>query len=368
MITKRLSKLALTAIPAAFACLSCVEREEKIRIARDGAVIIELEYEGSEGELATGDAMPAAESGWEVERSVEKKNDDVIVRLESARRFAPGETLPRTFAAAGDPDTDLYCDFPTEVRIERRHDAIYYYFRRTYAPRRWTYIQRWHDEFIDDDVKKLAEKPVAELTPDEQGQMAEAFAGVEAFKQIEFSSIAIAESHPELPVEYGLMARRALIDYYTEAGDSGDLQRVMDLCGSMPDEETRGACFDREADRILGEGYAAYIASLKTGAGFKKRDIAAFEHAYQRAQRYHRITEKLGGHSFQISVTMPGEVIADNTLNGDVDFDEEAQTSTVKFEFDGEWFRDRPCELIAVSRLDYRTLKLLESRADDDDR
>ena len=49
-------------------------------------------------------------------------------------------------------------------------------------------------------------------------------------------------------------------------------------------------------------------------------------------------------------------------------FDEEEHTSTVKFDFDGEWFRDRPYELMAVSRLDYRTLKQLESRTDDDDR
>lgn len=369
MIPKRFSTLALMAFAPVLISLSCVEREEKIKIALDGAVTIELEYEGSEEEISDGDAMPSIEAGWEVERVVEKDdNGDVTVKLTSERRYEPGEALFRNFAALGDPDTDLYSDFPTEVRIERRWDAIYYYFHRTYTPRRWAYIQRWHDEFIDDEIKRLGEKPVDELTPDEQAQVAEAFAGAEAFKQIEFSSIAIAESHPDLPVEYGLMARRALIDYYTNADESGGLQRVIETCGSLSDEKLRGECFDREANRILGEGYAAYVGSLKSDAGFKKRDMAAFEHAYERAQRYHKISGQLGGHNFKIQVTMPGTIVAHSALDNDIDVDEEAHMSTVEFEFDGEWFRDRPYELIAVSRLDYDTLKKLESRTDDDDR
>jgi len=368
MIHKRFSTLALLALPAALSCTGCVEREEKIKIALDGAVTIELNYKGPENEIADGDAMPSAESGWEVERSEEKEDDGVKVRLQSERQFAAGEALPGSLAAHDDPDTDLYSSFPTEVRIERRHDAIYYYFHRTYAPRRWTYIQLWKDEFIDDEIKKLGDKPVNELTPEEQGKIAEAFAAVEAFKQIEFSSIAIAESHPDLPVEHGLMARRALIDYYTEADESGDLQRVMEMCGSLSNEKLRGECFDREATRILGEAYAAYTASLKADAGFKKADLAAFEHAYRRTERYHKISEQLGGHNFGIQVTMPGEIIAHNALDDDVDVDEEEHTSTVEFEFDGKWFRDRSYELIAVSRLDYRTLKKIESRSDDDDR
>lgn len=369
MIPKRFNTLVFLAIPALCAGLCCVERKETIKIARDGAVTIELQFEGSEEETSQGDAMPSTESGWEVERTVEKKgdNDDVTVKLTSERQFGPGDALPRSFADTGDPDTDLYCDFPTEVRIERRRDGVYYYFHRTYTPRRWAYIQRWHDEFIDDQIKQLGEKPVDELTPDERAQVAEAFAGVEAFKQIEFSSIAIVESHPDLPVEYGLMARRALIEYYVEAGSSGDLTRIMDMCGSLAEEEA-GPCFDRETNRVLGEAYAAYIESLRSDAGFHRQDIAAFERAYERAKRYHKISGQLGSDNFKISVTMPGTMIAHNAVDRDVEVDEETSTSTMVFEFDGEWFRDQPHELIAVSRLDYNTLEKLESRTDDDDR
>jgi hypothetical protein len=368
MIPKRFSTLAFVAFAPLLMNLSCVERDEKIKIAPDGAVTIGLKYSGSEEELTEGDAMPSPESGWEVERSVQKKDNEVTVKLTGERRFEPGEELPRSFAAAGDPDRDLYSEFPTEVRVERRRDGIYYYFHRTYMPRRWMYIQHWQDEFIDDTIKKLGDKPIDELTPEEQSQIAEAFAGVEAFKQIEFCRIAIAESHPDLPIEYALMARRALLDYYVQAGENGDLQRVMVMCQSLDDEKQRGACFDREATRILNEAYATYLESLRVDAGFGKRDLAAFERAYERAQGYHRITEQLSGHMFEISVTMPGRIIAHSALEAEFEVDEEEHTSTVKFEFDGKWFRDCPYELIAVSRLDYDTLRKLESRTDDDDR
>ncbi len=368
MIPKHYGTLAFVGLVPLLMNLSCVEREEEIKIAPDGAVVIELKYSGSQEEMTEGDAMPSPESGWEVERSVQKKDDEVTVKLTGKRQFEPGNELPRSFAAVGDPDRDLYTEFPTEVRVERRRDGIYYYFHRTYMPRRWMYIQHWQDEFIDDTIKKLGEKPVDELTPEEQSQIAEALAGVEAFKQIEFCRIAIAESHPDLPLEYGLIARRALIDYYVRAGENGDLQRVMETCQSLAEEKQRSECFDREATRITNEAYATYVESLRLDAGFGRRDLAAFERAYERAQRYYKISEQLGGHIFKISVTMPGQIIAHNALEAEFHEDEEEHTSTVKFEFDGKWFRDCPYELIAVSRLDYDTLRKLESRTDDDDR
>ena len=54
MLTNRLTTLATVALLILSAGTSCVERNETITIARDGTVIIELEYEGKEEELARG--------------------------------------------------------------------------------------------------------------------------------------------------------------------------------------------------------------------------------------------------------------------------------------------------------------------------
>ncbi len=370
MIPNRLT-ITTTATAVAmglWACSGCVERDETIKIGVDGSVVIELEFNADEGELSGGDAMPSAESGWEVTRTTKKEGDEVTEILKSERRFEPGEELPSTFAAADDPDADLYLDFPTTLRIEHRADGIYYYFHRAYTPRRWAHIQRWEDFFFDDEVKKLGEKPVEELTLEERVKIVEAFAGMEAIKQLEFCKTAIAESHPDLSVEYGLIARRALIDFYTQLEEEGNdrFERIIERCGALP-EDQQGGCFDEEAERILGEAYNIYIQSLRGEAGLTGGQIAVFERAYQRAQRYHKITEQLGGHSFDVRVEMPGTIIAHNALDDDVDVDEDEKTSTVEFEFDGKWFRDNPHELIAVSHLDHKTALEMRNRVDDSD-
>jgi hypothetical protein len=350
MFQKKFRSYGAVAAVTLSACVGCVERDEEITIAPDGSVVIELEYKGDEEDILRGDAMPSAEGGWNVVRTTEKDNDKIKHVLKAERRFAPGEQLPRTFAATGDPNTDLYLDFPTTVRVEKRPDGVYYYFRRVYTPRRWAYIQRWNDILFDDDIKKLGNKPVEELTLQERVNIAESFAGFEALKQLEFAKTAIEESQRELPAEYGLMARRAVLQVYERELERGRIEGIITSCEALS-EGARGKCYDVEVERILGEAYAAYMQSLRQDAGLEPQQLAAFERAYQRARRYHEISEQLGGHNFGITVTMPGTIIAHNFLEDDVEVNEQEGTSTVEFTFDGKWFRDCPHELIVVSRL-----------------
>lgn len=323
----------------------CVERNEGITVARDGSVTIELQYEGTPEELAGGDAMPSAASGWQVKRTVKEENDKIKHVLESIRRFEPREQLPRSFASTDDPDAGLYLDFPTTVRVERRPDGLYYYFHRTYTARPWAYVQHWQELCFDHEVKKLSDKPLDELTPEEREKIVKAAASFEALKQVEFTKIAMDESHPDLPVEHWLVARRALIDVYT---DNHDFEEIIETCATLPEQE-RGDCFDEEAERLLAMGYDAFVASLQLDAGLDDTGIQRFEDAYRRARRFFEITESLGGHVFEIDVRMPGTIVAHNALDDKVEQDQ--TTSTVTFQFDGKAFRDRTHELIVVSHV-----------------
>lgn len=347
MIHNRLTKFAASACLALSACWGCVEREEVITVGRDGSVIIELEYEGTEEQLARGDAMPSADSGWDVVRSVKKDNDEVKHVLSSTRRFEPRERLPRTFASKDDPHAGLYLDFPTTVRVEQRRDGLYFYFRRAYTSRPWAYVQHWNDLCVDDDVKKLEDKPVEKLTIQQRGRVVKAFACSEAFKQLEFAKAAIAESNVDLPVEHRLIARQAVLEVYEEERD--DFEELIERCVSLP-EDKRGLCYDEQAERILAGGYAAFVQSLSDDAGLDAGRIARFERAYERARRRYEITDALGGHVFEIDVRMPGTIIAHNTVDNEVE--EEDGMSTVRFQFEGNAFRDRTHELIVVSRLE----------------
>ena len=154
-------------------------------------------------------------------------------------------------AKENDPEADLYLDFPTTLTIQDRADGRYFYLRRTYTSRRWAFVQYWHDSLIDDDIKKLGDKPVEELSRDDRLKIVRAFAGIEAHTQLEFAKEALADCEPELPSEYGLLARQALLSVYEEKYDH--FRTVLDLCEDLTDD-AQETCFEREADRIHGVG------------------------------------------------------------------------------------------------------------------
>ena len=113
-----------------------------------------------------------------------------------------------------------------------------------------------------------------ELDRDEQRQLIQAFATVEAHRQVELSGEALLECGASVPIEGVLQARLALLGVYNNydllaeensavafgeamlapvvegaaADDSDKLDRVIDECGGGTDEE-RDACFDAEADK-----------------------------------------------------------------------------------------------------------------------
>ena len=331
------------------ACAGCPFRKERITVTADGSVLMRLQYQGSAEELERFDALPSRETGWKVKREIKKQDqakDDETQVLTAERRFAPGEPLPRNLAKENDPEADLYLDFPTTLTIEDRADGRYFHFRRTYTPRRWAYVQYWHDS-IEDEIKKLGDKPVEELTRDDRLKIVQAFGTFEAFTQLEFAKEALAELEPELPPQYGLLARQALLSVYEEKHDH--FRPLLDLCEDLTDDR-KLECYGREADRILAEGYDAYIQSL-SDSGLEQDQQDAFHRSYQRAKRFHQITNELGAHGFEIEVQMPGAIVAHNGEK--VREGEDGNVAYVTWTFDGRAFRDRPVEMIVISRMDH---------------
>jgi hypothetical protein len=339
-------RLLCAAVIGLSGAAGCVLRRETITVGRDGAVTMELEYEGKPDELSGGDAMPSEKSGWSVTRSTKKEGDEVREVLASTRRFGPREELPRSFAPPGDALERLALSFPTAVRMEPRADGTYYYFQRTYTPRRWGYIQYFREAFFDEQVNKLAEEDPQKLTPEQRQQLVGAFTMLEAFKQLEFAREALAECEPTLPMERFLVARQRLLDYYDEQSDAFEADAT--ACAALP-EEQQSECYNQAAERILKGGYDTLMASLKEHARLDGPRSERFAAAYRRAETYFKITDSLGTHAFEIQVNMPGEIVAHNGEKAETDA--QAGTSQATFKFDGRAFRDRTQELIVVSRV-----------------
>lgn len=336
--------LSIAILPVATGCFG---RGEKIKIAQDGSATVSISYEGSREDFQTEDALPSLASGWDVSITTKEDGDKQKQEMEAERYFAPGSELPSSYASSDDPDADLCLSFPTELRIDDRSDGTYYYFSRTYQPRRWAYVRHWHDMFFDDDVKALADKPKEELTQDDLVKIVEALAGIEVFKQLEFAKIALDECLPDHTPKTWLLARRATLDVYEN--DSDYFRKVIERC-DLATEQERAACYDAEARRFLDRGYAALTDSLEERSGFTRPLLAAFDAAFERASREYRITDQLGGHYFEIEVEMPGKLVATN--GEDADYDADRDATTVKWQFEGNAFRDRGEELVFISRID----------------
>ena len=343
MIGRRLILCSVAAVVPVLLAMGCVKRKETITVKPDGAVTVAIEYEGDKGDFDKGDAMPSEQGGWKVSRDLRTdENKKEEVHLTGERTFKPGEELPGSYAAPNDADAALYLKFPTTLARERRKDGVYLHFRRVYAPRDWAYVQFWADHLhlVDDNIKKLAEKKPEELTHEERVQVIQGFAGVEAYKQIELAQRALKESDERLKPDHWPMARQALLNVYEESVDWDEIaHRVENLSN-----EERDQAIERESRRILEEAHQAFVASLKRDAGYDREQIAKFEAAYEQAEKYYDITNQVGGHGFEIHVTMPGTLVAHNGDKADDD-------GTVKWEFDGKAFRDRPYELMVTSRL-----------------
>jgi hypothetical protein len=331
---------AAVVLPVLFA-LGCVKRKETLIVKPDGAVTVTIEYEGDKGDFDKGDAMPSEKGGWKVSRELRtEENKKEEVHLTGERTFKPGEELPGSYAAPNDPDAGLYLKFPTTLTRERRKDGVYLHLRRMYLPREWAYVQFWADAHIDDNIKKLGEKKPEELTHEERVQILKAFASVEAYKQMELAQRALKDADPTFKPDHWLLARAALMKVYEEKVDWDALAKRHE---NTPQED-QDEQFERESQRISGQAHQAFLGSLHRDAEYDADHLAKFDAAYERAKRYYDITNQLGGHGFQLHVQMPGTIVAHNGDGLDDD-------GSVKWEFDGKAFRDRPYELMVTSRL-----------------
>ncbi len=321
-------------------CLSaaCLERKETITVARDGSVRIEAQFEGSRQDFRIRDALPTEATGWHVTKTVSRNGTDELHKLLATQRFEAGAALPATFASDEDPNADLSLRFPTELTTERRPDGLYFHFRRTYSPRRWAYVNYWQNGFLNDDIKKLGDKPSAELTTEERVTLFKAFAGLESSRLLEFARDATDESLPGLPQHHWLAARDAALSVYRDL----DYESLVQEYERMS-EEDRDERFEAQSDRLRQEADDAFVRSLSTDANLNAAAIRRFADARARAETEYQITNQVGGHAFRIAVRLPGDVVAHNA--------DKMEDWGAIWEFDGTAFRDRPHVLMITSRV-----------------
>jgi hypothetical protein len=348
---KRLPWIAAAAVLAV--CLAgCLKRKETITIAQDGRVAVELEYKGGTGDVENGDAMPSAASGWQIEVRKEitgedngEPTEDTII--EGSASFAPGEQLPFTYADPYDPDFELYLQFPTTLTVERRADGLYYHFRRIYPARRYAYVDNFYRAHVKDDLEKIERKSDRgeELTRDERRQQIEAAVAVELNKMRVFATQAFQNTTPDAPQDCWLKTWEGF-QRLAESIDSNELLDLVERIRENEDDDAAGEALAARAEELQAQAMDTYLNGLEEYCGYDQRQRETFLRLYAQAKKEYDITEDLMDDAFEITVVMPGRLVAANSTKRDGEHD-------VTWEFEGSEFFDADVVLMATSMVPY---------------
>ncbi|MCH8913658.1 MAG: hypothetical protein IIA33_08845 [Planctomycetes bacterium] len=91
--------LALVPALMIIAAAGCIKRSETITIFEDGRLRLTAEIVGDPDDVYNGDAMPTAESGWQIEDRIETDSEGKKELTRTAtREIAAGAEIPDSYA------------------------------------------------------------------------------------------------------------------------------------------------------------------------------------------------------------------------------------------------------------------------------
>lgn len=326
---------------------ACVERRERIVVAPEGLVEIEVIHRSEDlVDLFEGDAIPDAEGGW-VTALREEIDAEGRVRhlLEARRSVLPGEELPWRYGSPAARRTAPVLRFPTELRIEQRRDGTWYHFRRVYQPRRWA------------DLGALAESPPAKRLREFSGLDAPN-ASTETFDQLARALVDLQSKRTLL------LARRAFLTTATHAPQDGwlrvdaamhrlagelDARAIVEefqLATRIENEAKRTAAIQKALQRLERSVDERLSLAIREECGFGAPELASFLGALESERQEALITEDLADDDFEIVVVMPGEIMGSNGRASATPGE-----SSVRWSFRGDTLFDRTVELLVSSRV-----------------
>ncbi len=323
-------------------CLvGCLERTETITVEPDGTVRIEAVFRTEqEGELYEGDAIPSDAGGWLVDLEEVEEKGKRRFYLTAEGVFGPQFELPENYAVPGDPDTQLYLQFPTTVEIEDRPDGVYYHFHRTYTARAWAHIEALREVLLDEPMKKLKDKDDDDFTPADWKLVARSYTDFEAAKLLTFARSASLQTTPDAPQDAWLDVLSA---FRTLQGEL-DLDAIAEVM-QIDDEDERQEAIALAVKAWELKSFKTLETSLRDFCGYAGARMKDFMRRYERRLKDYDITNGLGDDAFTITVVMPGVIVGSNT--------DDASSDRATWKFSGRRFRDRRVELMVTSRASY---------------
>ena len=304
-----LKRVALVPALMLIAAGGCIKRSEKITIFEDGRVMLETEIEGDPDDVYNGDAMPTAESGWQITDVITTKEDGKKeLTRQATREIAAGQTVPSSYAAPHSRLDTIALQFPTTVTIEHRAEGTYYHFRRIYQRREFAIVQYLQDRAMEsDEAKAITQKEPEDVTAEERMTLARIFVDIAAKRSAIYMEQVGLEMQSQISQHALLAARRKALAVFS----SDDLMnQLADLL--REDAEDEGLADKLEQD-LNARVRRAATESLRE-SGVRSAAIDGFVERCTLANDAFEITEDLGDESWFVGVTMPGRIVAHNSF------------------------------------------------------
>ena len=374
-------------IPALVVALTigCIKRSEKITIFEDGRTRLETEIVGGPDDVYIGDAMPTAESGWQVKDEIETKDDgDKELTRTATREIAAGAPIPASYAAPHSRLDLIALQFPTTLEIEHRSDGTYYHFKRVYTRRPFAMVQYWKDKVMEsDEIKAITQKEPEDVTTQERRTLTRAFVDVAARQAGTYMEQIGLEMQADIPQDALLEARRSAMAVFSSDEITNG---VMELLHDDRDDEFVARRAEQLEENLRTRVHEAAERALRN-SGVR---AAVSDEVVERCVLAHdafEITEDLGDETWLVGVVMPGRIIAHNSsgdpgreffeellepveqegvsrqssISATVRVEKDGRSETVSsvqsyesrnkvaWEFDGQALRDRDVVLMATS-------------------
>jgi hypothetical protein len=323
---------------------ACVERKEHLSISPDGAVLYQIEHKtDSIEELYQGDAVPMLAGGWMVQQQEEQDDQGrVTYTLLAEAAFGPKNKLPESYALRKDPDADLTLQFPTSLSIEQRSDGMYYHFARTYPGRSWAQIELLREGLVERPMQDFDDVPLEDWTPGQRITAVNALASFETEKALVFARAAFKHTTPQAPQDGWLGVGQHMRDCLAQM-DHKSLAKLLEPKESLVEEQKRQEELTTQTKRFEEALADQFKQALRDRAGYDGSQVQQFFVEYDRQRKAYQITQDLGDDQFEITVEMPGEIVASNA--------DSASATTAVWNLQGQMLRDREVELLVTSRL-----------------
>ncbi|MBN2319442.1 MAG: hypothetical protein JXR49_10215 [Acidobacteria bacterium] len=331
----------LTAICIASVFFSgCFERREEISINENGDIFIRALLGGDAEEAPQISELPNKGS-WKINKweTTTNKEGRMELEIDAEMNIPYGESVPDRYNT--DDKTDRGLRFPTTIKTYRKGSRTFYEFTRRYQSRKYNPYEIFNESIDGNLEKKIFDEGIFNVSQKEQTQYLNQLIPAFRLSQLRYIYDVLGlmvfnnDMSQDLRTKMMESARDKVDTTFTPDRFKKILARI--------NEET----ISKEIDLVTKEMDMLFASVFKNHIQTDDGNLLnKFTKLLDNERQTRAMTDNINGHGFEISLTMPGQIVVTNGI-----FDGESMES-VSWKFSGNDLNDCEYVLHAVSVLD----------------